>query len=613
MKRMRILLLSALVLSASLWSALAADATTVLGILEIRGLEKLATDAFELSKVAGQPMPREMVSMVLYSALGSMPGMGIQPNGKVRALWLDNGTDEGAVAVLLPVENDGKDYLDSLGQSGWKNAEETADGVLHFVAPDESSMIWKDVYFLKRGSTLVAAPGVAEAKKADSVLASLPPILPVEGDVAVQVRPAALMEILSPKIQEQLDTALASNGDVPPETAEIGRLYANAYIAVAKQLEEFTLGLGIADGNLNLQARTVPVSDTLLAKWFSTLRTPSAAASAVNLPGALFVDTFHMGDTSLLAPAYFQWMEALMKRMPQEAGADFMASYLNDAKGYWEQMGGDCAIALFPPTKENPLRLAEYVALKDSAILRSLTQTMVKNVNEMLASMISGEENMPIQFELVTGEPREYRGVSVDRISYRLTPKEELKASWPEGLPTELAVEMAWVPGGVLAMVGDSSLTEQLVDRVLDGTAAPVSSLPSWKAFFPTPEPGLLDLSHFALFDTLRSYVQLYGGDEMAASIPEGPGNLDSHSYLAFGGVMSRIRFSLADNGAIVQKAQEAQQKAMEAQMQMMQQMESDGEYSDMPTEDEEYIEEEIDVEEEVVKPSSSMEVEEAQ
>ena len=601
MKRMRILLLSALVLSASLWSALAADATTVLGILEIRGLEKLATDAFELSKVAGQPMPREMVSMVLYSALGSMPGMGIQPNGKVRALWLDNGTDEGAVAVLLPVENDGKDYLDSLGQSGWKNAEETADGVLHFVAPDESSMIWKDVYFLKRGSTLVAAPGVAEAKKADSVLASLPPILPVEGDVAVQVRPAALMEILSPKIQEQLDTALASNGDVPPETAEIGRLYANAYIAVAKQLEEFTLGLGIADGNLNLQARTVPVSDTLLAKWFSTLRTPSAAASAVNLPGALFVDTFHMGDTSLLAPAYFQWMEALMKLMPQEAGADFMASYLNDAKGYWEQMGGDFSIALFPPTKENPLRLAEYVALKDSAILRSLTQTMVKNVNEMLASMISGEENMPIQFELVTGEPREYRGVSVDRISYRLTPKEELKASWPEGLPTELAVEMAWVPGGVLAMVGDSSLTEQLVDRVLDGTAAPVSSLPSWKAFFPTPEPGLLDLSHFALFDTLRSYVQLYGGDEMAASIPEGPGNLDSHSYLAFGGVMSRIRFSLADIGAIVQKAQEAQQKAMEAQMQMMQQMESDGEYTNMPTEDEEYMEEEIDVEEDGV------------
>ena len=193
MKRMRILLLSALVLSASLWSALAADASTVLGILEIRGLEKLATDAFELSKVAGQPMPREMVSMVLYSALGSMPGMGIQPTGKVRALWLDNGTDEGTVAILLPVENDGKDYLDSLGQSGWKNAEETADGVLHFAAPDESSMIWKDVYFLKRGSTLVAAPGVAEAQKADSVLASLPPILPVEGDVAIQVRPAALM------------------------------------------------------------------------------------------------------------------------------------------------------------------------------------------------------------------------------------------------------------------------------------------------------------------------------------------------------------------------------------------------------------------------------------
>lgn len=613
MKRMRMLLLSALVLSASLWSALAAETSTVLGILEIRGLEKLATDAFELSKVAGQPMPREMVSMVLYSALGTMPGMGIEPNGKVRALWLDNGTDEGTLALLLPVENNGADYLASLGQSGWENAEETPEGLLHFVAPADSSMAWKDVYFLKRGSTLVAAPGVADAQKADSVLASLPPILPVEGDVAVQIRPAALMELLSPKIQEQLDTALASNGDVPPETAEIGRLYANAYMSIAKQLDEFTLGLGIADGHLNLHSRTAPVADTLLARWFATLRTPSAAAAAVNLPGALFVDTFHMGDASLLAPAYFQWMEAMMKLMPQETGADFMASYLNDAKGYWEQMGGDFAIALFPPTKENPIRLAEYVALKDSAILRSLTQTMVKNVNEMFATMISGEEDVPVQFELVTGEPREYRGVSVDRITYRLTPKEELKASWPEGMPTELAVEMAWVPGGVLAMVGDASLTDQLVDRVLDGTVTPVSSLPSWKAFFPTPEPGLLDLSHFALFDTIRSYVQIYGGDEMAASIPAGPGNLDSHSYLAFGGIMSRIRFSLADIGAIIQKAQEAQQKAMEAQMQMMQQMESDGEYDDMPMEEDVYIEEEVDVEVEEVETTPPTEADAAE
>jgi len=604
---MRVLLLSALVLSASLWSALAANSSAVLGMLEIRGLDNLAGAAFELSKAAGQPMPREMVSMFLYGALGTMSGMGIQPNGKVRALWLENGTDEGSMALLLPVENEGADYLASLAQAGWENESETSEGLMHFVAPADSSMAWKEVYFLKRGSILLAGPTAADAQKADSVLISLPPILPVEGDVAVQFRPAALMEVLSPKIQEQLDTALASGNDVPEESAELGRLYANGYMAVAKQLDEFTLGIGLADGHLNLHTRTVPVADTLLAKWFTSLRTPSAAASVVNLPGALFVDTLHMGDTSLLAPAYFQWMEAMMKLMPKEAGADFMASYLDEAKGYWDQMDGDFGIALFPPTKENPIRLAEYVALKDSAVLRSLTQTMVKSANEMLASLLTDEEDMPVRFELVSGEPREYRGISVDRISYRLTPTEELKASWPEEIPTEFAVEMAWVPGGVLAMVGDPSLTEQLVDRALDGSSTPVSSLPSWKAFFPTPDPDLLDLSHVALFDTIRSYVKLYGGDEMADSIPAGPGNLDSHSYMAYGGVMSRIRFSLADIGAIVIKAQEAQQKAMEAQMQMMQQMESEEEYDYMPMEEEEeYVEEEVLVEEEEVDATSS-------
>ena len=605
MKKMRVLLLSALVLTASLWPALAADSSTVLGILEIRGLDNLAGAAFEISKAAGQPMPREMVSMFLYNALGTMSGMGIQPNGKVRALWLENGTDEGSMSLLLPVDNDGADYLASLGQTGWKNESETADGLLHFVAPSDSTMAWKDVYFLKRGSTLIAGPTAADAKTADSVLVSLPPILPVEGDLAIQFRPAALMEVFSPKIQEQLDTALAADADVPKETAEIGRLYADGYMAVAKQLDEFTLGVGIADGHLNLHARTVPVEGTLLAKWFATLRTPSAAAAAVNLPGALFVDTFHIGDTSLLAPAYFQWIEAMMKLMPEEVGAGAMTAYLDEAKGYWEQMDGDVGIAIFPPTKESPIRLAEFIALKDSAALRSLTQTMVKSANEMLAAMITDAEAMPVQFELVSGEPREYRGISVDRISYRLTPNEELKASWPEELPTELAVEMAWVPGGVLAMVGDTSLTEQLVDRVLDKTASPVSNLSSWKAFYPTPEPQQVDLSHMALFDTIRSYMKLYAGDEMADSIPAGPGNLDSHSYMAYGGIMSRIRFSLADIGAIVQKAQEAQQKAMEAQMQMMQQMQSEEEYDSLPTGEEEYMEEEISVEEEDVDASA--------
>ena len=589
MTKSKPLLLSALILCASLLPSLAADSPAVLGILEIRGLENLSGATFELTKATGQPMAREMVSMLLHGALGTMPGMGLQPNGKVRALWLEGDTEQGSLALLLPVENDGADYLASLGQSGWRNESETADGLQHFVAPKGSGMAWKDVYFLPRGATLLAAPGAAEVRKADAALATLPSILPAEGTVVVQLRPAALIEALGPKIKEQMDAAFDAKSGAPKESAAIGKLYASGYLALASQLEECTLGLGVADGHLNLHSRVAPVAGGTLAKWLATVRPPSPAASVVNLPGALFVETLHMGDLGLLAPAYFRYVEALMKLMPQEPETDLMATYVESLKTYWNQMDGDFGIALMPPAKASPVRLAEFVALKDSSGLRALIPQMVKSENDLMAALFAAQGPMPVTFELVLDEPREHREIPVDRLTYRLTLGDPLRAMWPEFLPTELAIEMAWLPGGVLASVGDASLTDTLVDRALDGVASPVSDLASWKAFYPSPEPALVDLSHVALFDAARAYLTLYADPAAARSIPAGSGNLDGASYMAMGGAMSRARFSLADIGAIAQKAQEAREKAMAARMQRRQAVDRMDDFDFAPENDSQY------------------------
>ncbi len=273
MKKTTAILFPLLLLCVSLLPALAADSPAVLGILEIRGLDSLSASAFELSKAGGQPMPKEMVSMVLYGMLGTMPGLGIPPNGTLRALWLDNGTEAGTTALLLPVENQGADYLSSLGQANWKNEAETADGIEHFTPPEGSGVAWNEVYFLKRGSTLVAGRNAEDVRMADAAMPSLPPILPVEGDVALQLRPAAMMDAFRPQIQEQMDKAFQSPG-APAEAAAMGALYMRGYVALANQLDHFALGLGVADGNLNIHTRVAPVDGTTLAKWFSSVRTP---------------------------------------------------------------------------------------------------------------------------------------------------------------------------------------------------------------------------------------------------------------------------------------------------------------------------------------------------
>lgn len=577
MKKSLLLCLAALLGFAPL-TALAADSAAVLGILEIRGLDALAASAFELSKAGGQPVPKEMASMFLYGALGAMPGMGIQPNGTVRALWLDNGTEKGAVALLLPVENEGADYLTGLGQAGWKNDSETAEGIEHFTAPDTgSSTLWSEIYFLKRGATLVAAQTADDVRKADEAMPALPPILPAEGDVVLQIRPATLMEVFAPQIQEQMDQAFQADPDTPAEAQAMGKLYIKGYMALARQLADFSLGLGVADGNLNVHTRLAPVANSTLATWLASVKSPAAAASVVNLPGALYAQTAHLGDLNLIAPAYFRYVEEMLALMPAEFDAAAIQTYLANEKIYLAQMGGDVGVALLTPTKEKPLRLVEYISLKDTTGLRDLTRQMLQSSSDMMKAMTDANSAaMPFALSLTPGEPRTYRDIAVDTVAYHLAPNAQVAAMWPEGFPTQFDIELAWIPGGLLASVGDSAQTDAMIDRALDGTAAPLAALPAWKAAYPMPEKDLVDATHFALFETLRSYLGVadaISGGEMAASIPAGPGNVESASYLAMGGLMSRIRFSLADIGAIGQKAREAQEKAMAAQMEMMQQM----------------------------------------
>jgi hypothetical protein len=578
MKKWLALILTIPVLCAAPWPAMAADGPAVLGVLEIRGLDNLADAAFTLSRAANQPTPSEAISLLLYGALGTMPGMGIQPEGKVRVLWLASDTEKGSMALLLPVDNEGTDYLTGLGQAGWKNESETDGGIEHFIPPAGSGMAWNDVYFLKRGATLVAAETADDARKADAALPGLPPILPVEGDMAMQFHPAILMEAFAPQIQEQMDKAFL-NPAAPQEAAELGKLYMRGYMSVAKQLDAVTFGLGVANGNLNVHTRVVAVEGTLLAQWLASMRAPAAATSVVNLPGALFAETAHMGDLGLIGPVYFRYMDELMKILPQPADADFMKTYMENAKTYWEQMTGDVGIALLPPTPEKPLRAAEYVGLKDSSVLRTLVQKMTQDAKALMETMMN-DTNLPapFQLDLIVGEPREYRGIPVDTTTYELTPGKPIAAKWPQGIPTKLGIELAWLPGGVLATVGDSALTDTLVDRALDGVVAPVSDLPAWQAAFPNPDDGLVDLTHFALFDTLRGYLSVadaHTGGTLAANIPAGSGNIESSTYPALGGMMNRIRLSLTDINAVAQKIQAAREKAM---AEMMRQMEMQGE-----------------------------------
>ncbi len=557
MKRILGLTLSILIFGTLLLPAPAAeDAPRVLGLVEIRGLDSLAAAAFELSQATGNPVPKEMISLGLSGVLGTMPGMGIPPESTIRVVAFHVDAPSGNVALLLPVAGDGSEYLASLAQNGWKNEAETADGILHFIAPPGARSPWKNVYFLKRGATLVAAGRAEDVRRAEAVRPGLPHILPAEGDVVVQVRPAALAEAFGPQIAKQMATTFANPG-LPADAAAMGAVYAQAYLAAAKQIKECVLGLGVADGNLNLHARVAAMPDTALARWLATVQPPAAAANVVALPDALAVEIVNLGELPLVLPAYFRFMERMMAAMPAGRDPAAIQKYLDDEKACYAQLAGDVGFALLPPTKEHPLRFAQYAALKDGAVVRGLLPDLIRGANEMMAALAAeSEEEMPFLIDLAMGEPREHRGIAIDRLTYAFRLDGPLAAIWPVAIPTKFDIELAWVPGGLLAGVGDAALTDVLVDRALDGGAAPLTDWPAWQALYPEPDARLVDVAHVAIFDALRAYLGLADaadGGRRADQVPDTAGNLETASYV-LDGWMTRIRFRLADMAAASDK-----------------------------------------------------------
>lgn len=545
----------------------------VLGVLEIRGIDNLGDAVLDLTQAVGQPVPKEMVTMGLHSVLGTPAGVGLVPNGTLRILWLENGAPTGTGALVLAVPDDGSAYLAALEETAWTIESETVDGLVHLAAPDEQFSLWQEVYVLKGDGTLIVAETAADVRLAAEALPSLPSILPAEGVVAIQICPAALVNAFEPEIREQMDRAFAAIPDETEPSAAVGRLYMQGYLAAARQIQSVVKGIAVGNGNLSLHLNLTPVADSLLAQWIATIKTPAPATGVVNLPGALFVDTLHLGDMQLLAPTYFRYMNRVLQAMPATMPADALANYMEGIKTYWEQSGSDFGIALLPPTRQAPVRIAEYLTLKNPAALRELTASMVSVGNEMMKAAMGTIPEAPFQIELVQEESRDYREIPIDRLTYRLQPGETLATMWPAGRVLELSIEQAWLPDAVLVGIGGQDITDLLVDRALDGTAAPVAENDAWQSFFPHPEPAVVELAQIAVFDGLRNYLGLLDGltdNTRAEFIPAGPGHLAQLAYRSKNGIMARLRFSLADLSAIVTKVEEAQERAAAARQTQM-------------------------------------------
>jgi hypothetical protein len=526
---------------------------TVLGILEIRGLDNLVEAAAELSTALGNPNAKDLYSRVAYRAFGSFPGGGLAGDETIRVVMLSQGLATQTVVLLLPNMAGHPDYLSDWEQMGWVHVSETADGVRHF-QNQQGPGLWgmNSVYALSYGDQLIIGASTTDIRQVERILSDLPPILPAEGVVVMQINYSVVADLLEsalPAVFEKMSGAQSG-----AKMAEGMQSYFHWYLRLLKQLKTGVLGLGIADEHLNFHVRMEALPESTLAKWMASVQEPSEQMAAVNLPGAFWVQTLHAGEPRYLDESYFAMLRALSGMSPKEGNPEFYQNYLAFLKNVEELDDGHSGFAFFPPLPGEPIRFVHYIGLKDSTRFSHLIQQLPSFFTEAMVPSIAGglEGEMPT-FALDLDEPRQYQDIPIEALRLSIQLPETGDAPIPAGFPTNLQGEIAYLPTGAVFSIGESNLMNQVLDHLLDEKFTPVENLASWKAFFPSPEDNRFFVMHMDLFEAARSYSKFLGMlnvPDFSAYLPASPGSLDGYGYRENNAFMSRFRFRLADIAA---------------------------------------------------------------
>lgn len=565
-------------------------------VLDIRGVDALNRDIAKISGAIGLPMTPEMMTLVANSTIGAPTGAGLTSGGKWRLIARANamGDYRQTVALVLPVSDGGETYLAGLSNAGWIEKEKRDDGIRCFrpvggaLAGDGKQTIFVQPY---GPQSLLMAFSTEALSFAHAALPGLPNVLPVEGKLALQIRPVPILDEFEPILHSQftnLTQCAISNGNsdasaaLVPNAETMGPLFQmclDSSRTLLRQWNSFTLGFGVFNGYIDVCLCGEPADGSLTETWVASIQTPSAETAIVNLPNAYAIEQGHFGDISLWMPAIEQWMRRLVDVVPAhyKVGKEaLIEEYIASHIGFCRQASGDFGNAYMSDNRQ-----VQFVGLKDAAEARTQLMRCIAVGQDVLKRVLAWgsaqdpEHPIPAIAIDFKQNVRDVEGHPVDQLTLRLqksdheplaTLFEQCLRMWggvasQDRVPEEAVFEIAWLPNGLLGCNAGAATTDQLVRKVLSADfGAPVSARSEWRAAFPTPSPTLKDMQICDLFACLRETATDDGTGSLRDFIPEGQGPLSGCAYTLDGNYIGCIRCSLEDVALIVQAIQKSRQ-----------------------------------------------------
>lgn len=532
--------------------------------LEIRGLDCLGDKVQELSGLLGKPVSSDTFQSAILNFIGTPFGLGLElsRNFRLHFFWDedDDAANDDAICLELPTSGEGAEtYLATLARNwheptGDNYADDLPSGFRRF-----DSGIFGPVLVApcERTALLLLDSPADSALRVKNAVAALPPVLPVQGDIALWTPDvAAAGERISDIFSKGFAGNLLQSGDDSSTT-----LFADAAV-----------GLAAGDGRLSLQTRATPRpgAPTDLA---ASIGPVSPAARALNIPGALCF--FCGSDLCAVNPDI--GCASLADLLPENFGPLFGTSG-NDALARIgaftdSHVGTDYAFALLPPAPGESLRAYAFLSLLDAPAVRDAFARLVAKINARFAACscehvlrLEGDPGGPFALQRLSLTP-----AGIDRVRKRL---EKLGLGGLAPL-AEKSLSLVWRDDGVLASTTapDALLAFALALQCPAEPPAPTDT-PAFRALFPSiPEYPCNQAVSCALFDIARAYARpfaakigdpalLADAETFLAGLPATPGFFASEDHLENGVAVSNTRMALADVFSAVRQLLPLVQKA---------------------------------------------------
>jgi hypothetical protein len=543
-----------------------------LAVIEIRGFNALADSVQRLGSALMIPVQKENLKAQLSFFLMTTNFTGLDPNGLIRIYVMGNSaspTSTPNVAISLPVNGDGEEYLDAIAER--MEQTDSIRGVEYYKAASSAAIPspWPQLCLRVTGGYVLVSQLPAPIEKMvqwidEGVVRQEDP-LPVEGDLAVSVNMKKTVELFSPVIEKQMEAFKRKTDrqtkSQPQDVGEILSIEQRFFMALMKQIDRYSIGLKTTPEWMEINFRTEASPGSSLEQLIGSLQQPAPAFQKFLPEEALYAQAGHWGNMDLWIEPYMRFVEELYGAMgPSMSGlSDVMLEMVRAMKG---QYSGDVAMAVLPPTTNYPLQFVELIGVKDPLAMKA---TMEK-LQSVMSQVNTGAMPSEISFQMVSGPSREYVGIPIDTYEYRTSLSDEMLKKLPylvQRLVANMRFEMAYLDDAVIYTVGPSELTDQAIDRFQSGSGLILKESQPFKTVFAEGgSDAQVDAYYANLLDTLRSFMSLSPRlESLKQMLPPSKGTVAGFEKLDGQALQGRMRMSLTDVGDILKYLMALQSK----------------------------------------------------